>query len=81
MLHRLIEGFRAMDSHARLFLLIGLTLTLFSAAAVFFFGRYTLWFHLRFSDIMTLILSSVLVTMGGTFLLDVAYKREELPED
>lgn len=70
-----------MDFHARLFLLIGLTLTLLSASVVFFFGRYTLWFHLRFSDIMTLIIASVLITMGGTFLLDVAYKYEEASED
>lgn len=76
LLHSIFKSFMAMERHACLFLFLGLSLTLLSMAAVFFFGRDTLWFHLRFSEILTLVISSVLVTMGGAFLLDVVYQRE-----
>lgn len=76
LLHSVYRAFKAMDCHASLFLLLGLSLTLLSMAAVFFLGRDTLWFHLRFSEIVTVILSAVLVTMGGAFLLDVVYQTE-----
>ena len=77
LLHSVCRAFRAMDRHASLFLFLGLSLTLLSMAAVFFLGRDTLWFHLRFSEIVSIILSAILVSMGGAFLLDVAYKKEE----
>lgn len=80
LIHSIYSGFKAMERHASLFLLLGLSLTLLSMALTFFLGRDTLWFHLRFSEIITLVISSVLVTMGGAFLLDVAYQKEgELP--
>ena len=75
-LHSVFGCFAAMDWHASVVMLLGLFLTLLSMAASFFLGRDTLWFYLRFSEMMTVFISSVLVTMGGAFLLDVVYHKE-----
>lgn len=77
LIHSVYLAFRAMERSASLFLLLGLSMTLLSMVAVFFLGRDTLWFHLRFSEIVSVFLSAVLVSMGGAFLLDVAYKSED----
>ncbi len=77
MLFAFLRLVRGIDRHARLFTVLALALVLAAASVTLLLLHGGSLLHILLDDILTLIFASLLITLGATLLLDLAYRYEE----